>query len=197
MTRNAQKKMRKLALMMCSAILLACVSIGATLAYLTSQDAVTNSFTVGNVKITLDEADVNKDGTPIPNASRVKSNEYHLIPGRSYTKDPTIHVDQKSENCWLFVKLENGVSAIEKSGSTTIAAQMAKNGWTAVSGATNVYAYNAIAKGGDNVPVFGSFVIDGNAAVSGYERAKITVTAYAVQAEGFATPAAAWAVLSE
>ena len=197
MTRNAQKKMRKLALMMCSAILLACVSIGATLAYLTSQDAVTNSFTVGNVKITLDEADVNKDGTPIPNASRVKSNEYHLIPGRSYTKDPTIHVDQKSENCWLFVKLENGVSAIEKSGSTTIAAQMAKNGWTAISGATNVYDYNAVAKGGDNVPVFGSFVIDGNAAVSGYERAKITVTAYAVQAEGFATPAAAWAILSE
>ena len=45
--------------------------------------------------------------------------------------------------------------------------------------------------------MFGSFVIDGNAAVSGYERAKITVTAYAVQAEGFATPAAAWAILSE
>ena len=38
MTRNVQKKMRRLTLLACSAILLVCVSIGATFAYLTGQD---------------------------------------------------------------------------------------------------------------------------------------------------------------
>ena len=195
MTRNVQKKTRRLALLACSAILLVCVSIGATFAYLTSQDVVTNSFTVGSVAITLDEAKVNADGTPVPDESRVKANEYHLVPGRSYTKDPTVHVGSGSEDCWLFVKVENGVSAIEKSGNTTIAKQLSDNGWTAVSGAANVYAYASVAKGGDNIPVFSSFTIDSAANVSAYASAKVRITAYAVQAEGFSTAAAAWAVI--
>ena len=96
MSRNVQKRMRRLTLLVCSAALLACVGIGASFAYLTNQDTVTNSFTVGSVAITLDEAAVNADGTRIEGAERVQANEYHLIPGRSYTKDPTVHVGDTS-----------------------------------------------------------------------------------------------------
>ena len=55
--------LRKVLLLACSAVLLVCLSVGATLAYLTSNDTVVNTFTVGKVAITLDETDVKLDGT--------------------------------------------------------------------------------------------------------------------------------------
>lgn len=167
------------------------MSVAGTVAYLTSQDSVTNTFTVGKVAITLDEAKVDANGAAVTPEERVETNSYKLIPGHTYTKDPIIHVDASSEKCWLFVKVENGISAIEDS-ENTIAAQLADNGWSAVTGAANVYAYNQIVAGGTDVPVFGSFKIAGNAAVADYANAKVVVTAYAVQADGFDTAAAAW-----
>ena len=50
------KKLRRILLTVCSAALLVCVTVGATVAYLTSTETVTNTFTVGKVDITLDEA---------------------------------------------------------------------------------------------------------------------------------------------
>lgn len=167
------------------------MSVAGTVAYLTSQDSVTNTFTVGKVKITLDEAKVDENGAAVTPAERVKANSYKLIPGHAYTKDPIIHVDANSEKCWLFVKVENGISAIEDSANT-IAAQLAANGWSAVTGAAGVYAYKQSVAGGTDVPVFGSFKIAGTAAVASYEKATVVVTAYAVQADGFDTAAAAW-----
>lgn len=186
------RKLKKAALLLCSAVLLVCISIGATVAYLTSQDSVTNTFTVGNVAITLDEALVHDDGTPIDPAARVKANTYKLLPGHLYTKDPTIHVDSKSEDCWLFVKVENGIAAIEDSTKKTIAAQMTEKGWTAVSGVANVFAYSSIAHANNNISVFDSFTISGDANVSNYANANITITAYAIQADGFSSAEAAW-----
>lgn len=200
------KKTSKALLLMLCAVLLVAASVLGTMAYLTSQDSVTNTFTVGNVKITLDEAKVGTDGTPVADADRVKDNEYHLIPGHLYTKDPTIHVDPKSEDCWLFVKVENGIAAIE--ADTKIADQMAANGWTPVAAGSNVYARSATNKAGDIVPVFSSFKIgnvdnttlasyvtikDGQGNVSG---TLIKVTAYAIQADGFANAEAAWEAFS-
>ncbi len=100
------------------AVLLVVASVMGTMAYLTSQDTVKNTFTVGNVKITLDEKDVDKDQNTADNVTlptgevRDKANKYHLIPGNTYVKDPTVHVDANSESCWLFVKLENGLKNI-------------------------------------------------------------------------------------
>lgn len=55
-------KSKALLLTLC-AVLLVAASVMGTMAYLTSTDKVENTFTVGNVKITLDEAKVNTDGT--------------------------------------------------------------------------------------------------------------------------------------
>lgn len=195
------KKSKVLALTLCAALLVATTILG-TMAYLTSQASVTNTFTVGQVKITLDEAKVETDGTPVTPAERVTENEYHLIPGKSYTKDPTIHVDAASEDCYLFVKVENGISAYEAAATDgTIAQQVAANGWTALTGVDNVY-YKEYDKDAQTVvadyPVFAEFKVDGNANnVTGWDEiattANITVTGYAVQAEGFADAATAWA----
>ena len=84
-----------------------------TLAYLTGTDTVNNTFTVGNVKITLDEAKVNTDGTPVVGADRVKTNEYHLLPGHTYTKDPTVTVKTGSDASYVRMKVTfNNAKAI-------------------------------------------------------------------------------------
>lgn len=75
--------------------------IAGTLAWLTDTDSVENTFTVGQVDITVDEAKVNTDGTSVAGADRVKENSYHLIPGRSYTKDPTMTVTGGSEESYV------------------------------------------------------------------------------------------------
>lgn len=187
-------KLRKILLTICSAMLLVTLSVGATFAYLTSQtDPVVNTFTVGNVAITLDEADVDDSDNDDSIEDRDTVNTYKLMPGHEYTKDPTIHVASTSEDCWLFVKVVDEIAAIED--ADTVAAQMTANGWTLVGNETNVYAYKETASAGNNVVVFESFKIKGdvtNEALAAYNGKTITVQAYAVQADGFDTAAAAW-----
>ena len=52
---------KALLLTLCAALLV-CATVLATMAFLTAKDAVTNTFTVGNVAITLDEAKVDVYG---------------------------------------------------------------------------------------------------------------------------------------
>lgn len=172
-------------------VLIAVVAVLGTMAFLTSEDEVKNTFTVGKVSITLDEADVKTDGTYETTAdARVSANQYHLIPGHSYIKDPTVHVDDSSEDCWLFVKVVNGIQNIEAEDST-IAEQMADKGWTLVEGTSDIYAYEKIVSGGEDIAVFDRFQIAGDADIEDYEEASVTVTAYAIQADGFANYSAA------
>ena len=190
-----KKKTKALMLVLC-AVLLVTASVLGTMAYLTSTDKVVNTFTVGKVAITLDEAKVNADGTAVTPAERVKQNAYHLLPGHTYTKDPTVHVQANSEDSFIFVKVENGIEKYE--AGTTIAAQIAANGWTALTGVENVY-YKTYTKSAEStdLPVFGNFTIADNAnATDGWNNfsaeTKVTVTAYAVQKSGFNTAFDAW-----
>ena len=200
-------KKTKIALTLVCAVLLVAASVMGTLAYLTAPTGtVTNTFSVGNVSFDtvnngLDEADVDVYGVKetvsdgeggTKDAPRVTANTYKLIPGHSYTKDPTVHIGADSEDAWLFVKVENGISEIEATGTTTIAAQMTAKGWTLVTGTTNVYAYKETVSAGDDIVVFESFKLATDADVEGYENAEITIQAGIVQAEGFTTAAAAW-----
>lgn len=204
------KKAKKIVALLLCAVLLIGASVAGTLAFLTSKATVTNSFTVGKVvlgedgKAGLDEAKVDEYGVAVTPASRVTENTYKLIPGHTYTKDPTVHVGANSEECWLFVKVENGIANIEAAATTgedaytKIAEQVTANGWTLVDGETNIY-YKEAAKTGDtgaDYIVFGNFRLATNAAVSDYASAKITVTAYAIQKDGL-TVAEAWTALKE
>ena len=95
------KKTTKILLsVLCAAVLLTGTVVG-VLAYLIDTDEVINTFTVGDVQIELDEAKVNPDGTVVENADRVKENEYHLIPGCTYVKDPTMTVKAESEEAYV------------------------------------------------------------------------------------------------
>ena len=184
---------KKTLLMLACAVMLVLVSVMGTMAYLTSTDTVTNTFTVGNVAITLDETDVDNSTA---DADRDKENAYNLLPGHKYKKDPIIHVAANSEDCYLFVKVEDEIAAIED--AKTVATQMSELGWTAVKGETNIFAYNSIiskSASAQDVKVFKDFTIKGdviNTTLAGYKGKTIKVTAYAVQADGFTSAEDAW-----
>ena len=82
------KKFKALLVVAC-ALLLVAASVFGTMAYLTSTDKVTNTFTVGKVKITLDEAKVGTDGKALTGsgAARVQANSYKLINNASALKE--------------------------------------------------------------------------------------------------------------
>lgn len=192
-----KSKKKVLVTLLCAALLVF-ASVMGTMAYLTDTKAVNNTFTVGSVAITLNEADVDEYGVPIDGADRVIENEYKLIPGHKYTKDPLVEVAKGSEPSFLFVKVENGLEAIESHAykGATIAEQLSDAGWVKLDGVENVYYHNEIVdarNGAVAKQVFGALVIDKDADVSAYEDATIKVTAYAVQADGFnGDAAAAW-----
>ena len=78
-------KKKILALSMCIA-LAAIAIVGASLAYFTDTKTATNTFTMGDVQIKLDETNVND-----PEGDRVTSNVYNVYPGAVVTKDPIVH----------------------------------------------------------------------------------------------------------
>ncbi len=82
-----KKKLTAVALVVC---MLAIMLVGASLAYFTDTDDATNTFTMGKVDITLTEP-----------AWTSADKALKVFPGQSYDKDPTITVEQDSEDCYL------------------------------------------------------------------------------------------------
>lgn len=85
-----KKKIITLALV---AVIAVTAIAGASLAYFTDTKTATNTFTMGNVKIALDEAPVDEAGKAT-DGDRVTSNEYGIdaaFPGAVLDKDPTVH----------------------------------------------------------------------------------------------------------
>ena len=208
------KTKRKALLLSLCAVLLVVASVMGTMAYLTSTDTVTNTFTVGKVQIKLDEAAVNPDGTPIANAARVKRNSYKLLPGLTYTKDPTVTVLSGSESSYIkmtvtfsnaaeldaifaptgganLTSIFNGYDSdnwIEK-GSTTAANTRTYEFWykEAVAAPTADVVLDALF---DSITVPDFITKEQLATINNMT---ITVNAYAIQAAGFENAEEAWA----
>lgn len=92
-------KSKALLLTLCAVLLIAASVLG-TMAYLTSSAEVKNTFTIGKVEIKLDETDVTN-----PTGPRVTANSYKLMPGTTYTKDPTVTVKAGSEESYVRMKV--------------------------------------------------------------------------------------------
>lgn len=97
-------KIKSLALVLCTVLVIAAVALGTT-AYITDTSGALNRFTVGDVSIRVDESAVDESGQPIPDADRVEGNEYHLVPGRTYTKDPRVTIAAGSESAYVRMKV--------------------------------------------------------------------------------------------
>ena len=206
--------MRKVLLTVCCAALLVCVTIGATVAYLTSTDTVTNTFTVGNVQIKLDEAKANADGTLVKDADRVQANDYKLLPGHTYNKDPMVTVLKGSEECYVkmtvtFSKASQLDAIFAPNGADMISIFKGydKTTWIYKGNTedtehnTRTYEFwykDTVAAPTADVPLdalFDQIVVPGtitNAQLGPIEGMTITVNAYAIQADGFNDAADAW-----
>lgn len=107
--------MRSKALILITCLLLLCGStIAQTLAYMFDWEEKVNTFTVGNVRISLDETMVGEDGEPVTGENgepkKTKENTYYIqeIDGEikeSYLKDPAVTLMGGSEDSWIFVQL--------------------------------------------------------------------------------------------
>lgn len=94
------RKSKPLVLALCAVLLVVGTILG-TVAYLQDTAEVVNTFTVGNVHLKLDEAVVNEKGEPQGDDRTESGNAYHLIPGQTYTKDPTVTVLKGSEKSYV------------------------------------------------------------------------------------------------
>lgn len=191
------KTVRKALLVALCAILLVVASVMGTLAYLTDQTGtINNTFTVGNVSFAetaLDESVTDEYGA-VTTGRTAEGNEYKLIPGHTYVKDPKIYMSGTTEDAWLFVKVSNGIADIEIAAADgdTIHEQILANGWEVVDEAKGIYGHTAKVSKNNTIDVFGSFTLATDAAVSNYGDAFITIQAYAVQYDGLDDVQAAW-----
>lgn len=210
--------MKKTIAIVALVVLVAVASVLGTLAYLTSTDTVKNTFTVGKVNITLDEAEVDMNGVAVTPAKRVKKNEYKLMPGHTYTKDPMVTVLAGSEPSYIkmtvtFSKANELDAIFAPTGAdlTSIFKGYDSANWIAKGNtkdaAANTRTYEFWYKETVGAPtadvaldaLFDSITIPGEITQAQLETIKdmtITVTAYAIQADGFANADAAWAKFS-
>ena len=212
------KTRSKALLLTLCAVLLVAASVLGTVAYLTSSDEVVNTFSVGSVAIKLDEAQANPDGTLVPNVDRVKANSYKLLPGHTYSKDPTVTVLSGSESSYIKMTVTfskaaaldaifapGGADLTSIFGGYNDANWIAKGNTKDASADTRTYEFwykEAVgAPDGDVVldALFDSITVPGTVTgeqLKTIEGMTITVNAYAIQADGFADAGAAWAAFN-
>lgn len=197
-------------------LLVAATAVFATLAYLWDQDAVVNTFTVGNVAITLDETDVDEYGKAIDADgdgkadSRTNANTYRLIPGYTYTKDPMVTVDKSSEKAYVRMLVTvSDIADLEAALGEFLPGNYVKD-WD-----KDVWLYEGVTDNGDNTrtyefryykvvdpkenkflePLFTSFTAPGELdadKLQSLAELEINVVAHAIQADGFDDADAAW-----
>lgn len=176
-------------------------AISGTIAWLTSKsETVTNTFTYGDINISISETDTKDD-------DKLNTNTYEMIPGNKITKDPHITVKENSENCYLFVKLDKTTNFDE-----FMEYQVLEN-WILLEGTDNVY-YQEVSQS-DAKQEF--YVLKDNSVLvkesvtkrmlneldkNGVENyPQLNITAYAVQRdssiEAISTAAKAWSLISE
>lgn len=178
----------KALVMILSLMLVVGLSVGGTLAWLTATTTpVVNTFTVGDINITLTET---------------TGNSYKIIPGVDLAKDPKVTVKKDSEECWLFVKVAeaNWPTVTETDGTTRKVDYAIAAGWTLVPKTTDVYYREVAASTADqafgvlaNNQVTVSETLTKAEANAITNTPTLTFTAYAIQKEGFTSAEAAWA----
>lgn len=166
-------------------------AIGGTLAWLTADPvSVTNTFTIGNVEITLTETEMSEEG--------IKG--FHVAPGNSYLKDPKVTVLKGSESCYVFVKVED--INVKSSG---LEYKIDQNVWTPLDGEPDVY-YQTVSSSEEDQKLY---ILTGNATYQNgvitvpetvtklIDKPSLTFKAYAIQQDGFVNnPKGAWDVVS-
>ena len=181
-------KKRNVLTLLLALVLVAAIAVGSTLAYFTSQDDTSNTFTMGKVEINLDESDDEgvtweEDGL-----------EYSaVLPGNVENKIARVTVDEDSEDCYLMMTVEVAVAEDTTLTSADIAAlygaivdAIDDEAWTVTTenDGTLKCVYNGSLTAEEEVRLFETITIPtsfgNNTAGQSFE---IVLNAYAIQAD--------------
>lgn len=158
-------------------------AVGGTVAWLVSStNAVVNTFTYGDINITLGET---------------TGRDYKIIPGVNIDKNPKVTVKKDSEACWLFVEVKEEGTFVANKVTYSI-----DDGWTQGDGTkipANVYYRSVDAVKADtdfavlkDDKIYVSEELSKSDIQSITVQPKLTFTAYAVQKDGIADVDTAW-----
>ena len=158
-------------------------AVGGTVAWLVSStNAVVNTFTYGDINITLGET---------------TGRDYKIIPGVNINKNPKVTVEANSEACWLFVEVKEEGTFVANKVTYSI-----DDGWTQGDGTkipANVYYRSVDAVKADtdfavlkDDKIYVSEELSKSDIQSISAQPKLTFTAYAVQKDGIADADTAW-----
>lgn len=185
---NMRKSQKAIIVSLLLAVI-AAMTISPTLSWLSdTSDSVVNTFAGGAISIKLDEALVDTNGKTVEgdNAQRVLENSYKYIPGAVLDKDPTVTVLKGSEECYVFMCVDNELNDLFTINyDTTSWLKVASNG------NKTVYIYkssiNALMTDNDVVlnPIFTTITVSQDLTSQDVEeigQKTVTATAYAVQA---------------
>lgn len=155
------------------------ITLGTTLAYLISYTlTLDNTFSIGDVSISLSESTGDK---------------YKIIPANPIKKDPKVTVHKNSENCWLFVKIE------ETSDFNIYMTYEIADGWSQLAGYKNIY-YRAVSKSTNdsiysilkNDTIYTRDNITEEMLNTITDNPRLNFSAYAIQQQTIDTPSVAW-----
>ena len=200
-------------------LVLVVASIMGTLAYMTNRDEVVNTFTVGKVQITVNETNVDVYGEKVDD-TRVKENDYKLIPGKTYIKDPTMTVEKGSEPAYVRMLLTlnkktqldevfaPGIELTEifKGYDPTVWVFEKESSDSAKNTVTYEFRYKEAVDARDAQndvkleALFNSFTLPGSVSSADLELLKdfqITVVGHAIQTAELGTADEAWAAFDE
>ena len=164
-------------------LLIGC-SLGGSLAWLKDTQTIENTFTVGDINISLVET---------------TGREYKIIPGVNITKDPKVTVEANSEACWLFVQVVESNWPEFMDGDARKVDYKMDEGWIPLDGQKDVYYREVSASAADqpfqvlmNNQVTVSRTLTKAEINSVKAQPTLSFTAYAIQKEGFDTVDEAW-----
>ena len=209
--------------LLAAVVLLLIFIVGGAIAYFTDTEQKTNTFTIGNVDITLTED--GWDALPDSNSNNIPDGAENMLPGMSVTKDPVVNNVSTRTPAYVFVKVDVPCTTIVAPAVTSeeIFTYTVNAGWTELTidnelpvactdggTASHVYYYGsagtltALAKAANSStptpttnPVFSSIMLrttlKGNEGLT--DQKQVVVTGYGIQTEGLAstTPASVWA----
>lgn len=215
--------MKKNKTFLAAIVLLLLFVVGGAVAYFTDTDTKTNTFTIGNVDIDLEETAW--DALTDDNDNDIPDDAEDMMPGESVTKDPVIRNLSTKNPAYVFAKVEVPCTTIVAPATTSeeLFTYTINTGWAELTSAqvactsggtaTHVYYYGsgntltALAKAADastptptSTAVFSSVTLlstlKGNEGLTGNKN--IVVTGYGIQTEGLTstTPASVWSNFS-
>lgn len=170
--------MKKKIIALCLVIALAATAvIGGTLAYFTDEDDATNTFTVGNVDITLTEPNWNSSGS---------ADAPEVYPGEALAKDPTVTNDGANP-CFVRIKV-TGLDCLGNAGNITYRTDYVDNnlGDNWVKHTDGYFYYNKVLAVNETTDALFDQIVIPTALTNGNaeDEFNVVVSAEAVQAQG-------------